>query len=472
VLAGPPSATYRMRKFVARHRTMVGAGAALVVLLVAFSIAMSVQSYRLARERDRARAAADRALAFQEFIERTLLAADPAIGFGVDTTIVEALEAATVDQEESLAGQPEVQAAVRYALGSAYFKLGRYDEAAPLLRQALSARRELPGVDSLDVADSAVRVGELEQVQGNYEQAEALILEGIATRRELLGDHIDTAYALERLAMLYRDLGRYDEAGPVIAEAVAVRRALGGEAELAGALSIQGNIAYTTGDNDTAEALFREALALRRARLGDYHVAVAENISNLAVVLEAKGDIEAAETMYRQAIDVMRELYGGNTPDVAAVIGNLAMLVAEQGDDDEEAERLYREALAIDTELLGAGNVNISIDLINLGSFLVQRQRYDEALPSTLRALEILEGALGPNAWITANARSLHGAALTGLRRYDEAEAQLLAAAAALEAELGSEHDRTRLSWQRLVSLYEASGRPAEAATWSERLGG
>jgi tetratricopeptide (TPR) repeat protein len=157
---------------------------------------------------------------------------------------------------------------------------------------------------------------------------------------------------------------------------------------------------------------------------------------------------------------------------VAAIIGNLAMLVAGQGDDDEEAERLYREALAIDTDLLGADNVNISIDLMNLGSFLLARERYGEAQPITLRALQLLEGALGPDAWITANARSLHGGVLTGLRRYGEAETELLAAAAALEAELGPEHERTRLSWQRLVSLYEASDRPAEAAGWRERLDG
>jgi serine/threonine protein kinase/tetratricopeptide (TPR) repeat protein len=472
VLARPPSAAYRMRKFVARHRAMVGAGTALLVLLVAFSIAMSVQSVRLARERDRARAEADKALAFQEFIERTLLAADPATGLGVETTIVEALEMAAVDQEESLAGQPEVQAAVRYALGSAYFKLARYEEAAPLLRLALQARRELPGIDPLDVADSAVRVGELESVEGNYEAAEALLLEAAATRREVLGDSPDTAYALERVAMLYRDLGRYEEAAEAITEAVAVRRATGGDAELAGALAIQGNIAYATGDNDTAETLFRESLALRRARLGDYHVAVAENITNLAVVLEAKGDVEAAEAMYRQAIDVMRELYGGNTPELAAITGNLAMLIDQQGDDDAEAERLYRDALSIDTELLGADNVNISIDLVNLGSFLVTRQRYAEAEPLLLRALQILEGALGPDAWITANARSLYGAVLTGLQRHGEAEEQLLAAAAVLEAELGAEHERTRRAWERLVTLYEASGRPANAAAFRERLGG
>ena len=89
-----------------------------------------------------------------------------ATGIGVDATIVQALEAATLTLETTLADQPEVQAAVAYALGTAYFKLARYDEAEPLLRASLEARRSLPGISPFDLADSALRVGVVESVRG------------------------------------------------------------------------------------------------------------------------------------------------------------------------------------------------------------------------------------------------------------------------------------------------------------------
>ena len=61
VLASPPSTTYRLGKFVRRHRFGVAAAATLVLLLVAFGATMAVQAQRIARERDRANREAETA---------------------------------------------------------------------------------------------------------------------------------------------------------------------------------------------------------------------------------------------------------------------------------------------------------------------------------------------------------------------------------------------------------------------------
>jgi eukaryotic-like serine/threonine-protein kinase len=52
VAAGPPTAAYRAGKFVRRHRAPVAFAAVLVVLLVGFAVAMTVQADRVARARD------------------------------------------------------------------------------------------------------------------------------------------------------------------------------------------------------------------------------------------------------------------------------------------------------------------------------------------------------------------------------------------------------------------------------------
>jgi hypothetical protein len=54
VLAGPPSAAYRTRKFVRRHTLGVGVATAGVLVLVGFAATMTVQANRIAHERDRA----------------------------------------------------------------------------------------------------------------------------------------------------------------------------------------------------------------------------------------------------------------------------------------------------------------------------------------------------------------------------------------------------------------------------------
>ena len=54
VAAHPPSASYRARKYIRRHRLAVGFAGSVAVLLVAFAATMAVQKVRISRERDRA----------------------------------------------------------------------------------------------------------------------------------------------------------------------------------------------------------------------------------------------------------------------------------------------------------------------------------------------------------------------------------------------------------------------------------
>ena len=61
VLARPDTWTYRTSKFVRRHAVGVGVAAAAAIMLVTFAVVMAVQSARIARERDRALVAEQRA---------------------------------------------------------------------------------------------------------------------------------------------------------------------------------------------------------------------------------------------------------------------------------------------------------------------------------------------------------------------------------------------------------------------------
>lgn len=73
VAAGPPTAGYRLRKFVRRNRTWVGIAAAGILVLIAFAASMTVEANRIARERDRARLQAERARLESEALQSVLL---------------------------------------------------------------------------------------------------------------------------------------------------------------------------------------------------------------------------------------------------------------------------------------------------------------------------------------------------------------------------------------------------------------
>ncbi len=153
VAAGPPSAAYRARKFVRRHRAGVAAVSGLVLAMAVISLTTAVQNRRIAGERDRAAAEAAKAAAVTGFLQETIGAADPWQN-GRDVSVRETLARAAARVDQSFQGQPLVAAAVRRAIGRTYMELGRYDDARPLLQSALAARTKVLGPQHADVAES------------------------------------------------------------------------------------------------------------------------------------------------------------------------------------------------------------------------------------------------------------------------------------------------------------------------------
>jgi hypothetical protein len=85
-------------------------------------------------------------------------------------------------------------------------------------------------------------------------------------------------------------------------------------------------------------------------------------------------------------------------------------------------------------------------------------------------ALRLRTAALPPGHWLLASTRSGLGEVLTGARRFREAEALLLPAEQQLSAELSHKNEPVQDVWHRLIALYRAWGKPADAAKWEARV--
>src|SRR2546425_12677036 len=88
--------------------------------------------------------------------------------------------------------------------------------------------------------------------------------------------------------------------------------------------------------------LFR---SLRERMLGREHPAVAETLKSWAALHGDHGQDEAAERLYTQALAIQEKTLGPEHPDVATSLNNLAILYKGRG-KYELAERLYARALA------------------------------------------------------------------------------------------------------------------------------
>jgi TolA-binding protein len=106
---------------------------------------------------------------------------------------------------------------------------------------------------------------------------------------------------------------------------------------------------------------------------------------------------------------------------------------------------------------------------------LLRRGHYgpaEEHLHECLKARE----ARQPNAWTTANARSLLGGALLGQKRYTEAEPLLLEGHEGLRQQASNipravRQQRLTEAVERLVRLYDAWGKKDKADEWRKKLG-
>jgi serine/threonine-protein kinase len=130
VLARPPAAWLTVRKFAARHRFGVAAGATAFVALLAVTGMALVQRQQAQRE-------ASRAVASRDFLLEMFRLADPDQSRGAALTAKDLLEAGRKKAFEGLADQPELQADLLTAIGGVQADIGEMTHADTTFGQAI-----------------------------------------------------------------------------------------------------------------------------------------------------------------------------------------------------------------------------------------------------------------------------------------------------------------------------------------------
>src|SRR5689334_51780 len=96
--------------------------------------------------------------------------------------------------------------------GVELYQAGRYEEAEPLLKEALAQSQREFGSEDPVIASLSSRLALLYDAQGRYAEAEPLYKRAIALDEKALGpEHPGLATDLSNLAGLYDAQGRYAE---------------------------------------------------------------------------------------------------------------------------------------------------------------------------------------------------------------------------------------------------------------------
>ena len=390
VLAGPPTASYRISKFVRRHTLGVAAGSAILLLLATTAIGMTIQAGRVARERDRANTQAQTAGAALEFLTNIFRLPDPERARGETITAREILDKGAADIERDLRGAPEVQAEMSLAIGRSYKNLGLYERAEPLVRRALRLRQERLGADSSRAREASVELADILRIREEYDEAEALARESLASLERGLGaEEPETAAARLVLGDILFDRGRYEEAEPHLRAALEIwTKALGPEdRRTLHAASLFGYFLSDRGRYDEADALLRRALEDQRRAIGADHPDTIVMQGYLAQNSLRAGRLPEGEALYREALELSRRVLGEDHLETHRLASSLGQHLLTMGRLDE-AEALLRAALEGRRRILGARNMAVFATLADWGEVQRARGRFDEAESAVREALE------------------------------------------------------------------------------------
>jgi eukaryotic-like serine/threonine-protein kinase len=528
VEARPPSAWYRLGKFVKRHRTAaIASGLVLLALLVGIAgttyglVRARVQREKAdqaraaeAEQRARAESERDKAVAINDFLTQDLLAqAEPANNAPEDhVELLLVLDRAAEHVGRRFEGRPELEAALRDTIARTYHGLASWEKAEAQWRSLLeAARRRDPRS-----AETYRTLGDLAHILGHRGRHDAEVLkmaeEAAAGLERTLGlDDLDTLATLNNLAIAYIGAGRLSEAialfgrvrdaqvarlGPDHPKTLTTLNNLADAYGVAGRLPEaialfervrDAKVAKLGPDNpetlktlnnlaatywslkqlDRSVPLFEEALRRREARLGRQHEDTQATAANLGVNYKDAGRLG-------DAIPLLEETYQARDrfPNNRWVGAQLLDAYTRAG-RSAEAAKLSQDLLADARKTAPKGSPQLAVALARSGLALLQANAHTEAEPILRECLAIREKTQ-PDVWTTFNTKSQVGAALLGQKKYAEAEPLLVAGYNGMkqrEATILPE-GKPRLSeaLERLVQFYEVTNRPDEVARWRREL--
>ena len=432
VIARPPSATYRLSKFVRRHRVGVFAAGAILVSVVASAVVATVGYVRATRAEHRAASEAEAAKQVTNFLVDLFRVSDPGESRGNTLTAREILDRGTRRVTTELAAQPLLQARIMQTMGTVHAQLGQYGPARALLTDVLRTRElALPADDPL-VGETLAALGEVARSRGDAAEADRLLSRALAIRQKAFGsEHIDVATTLASIAALRWKQGRAADAESLYKRVLILDRKVRTEADPRTARDMRGLAAVYLSQKryGEAEALWKETLALQERTLGRDHPDVGSTLNNLGGLYYNTGRYDDARTYYQRARPIIEKTLGPAHPSNASIWNNLGE-VEWKLKHHRESETLFRQALQLKERSFTADDPSIAVTLNGMAGVMRDQGRYAEAEPLYQRALAIREKAFGTTHPDVGETLRDYSALLRRAGRTAEAEQMLVRAVA------------------------------------------
>lgn len=242
---------------------------------------------------------------------------------------------------------PEV-ARVLIMLGACAHHSDTPEKAFPQLERALAIYVDAYGARHPNVATVRFNLGRAEKIFDRFDKAEAQYREALAIYLEYFPEtHSKVVMSIHNLANVYVAMKRYPQAIEYADRAATLWREINGpgSGSEAAAISIGGHARKESGDYAGAEAKYREALALRRARPEPKARDVVSSLDDLGGTLVLAGRVDEGLGVLEEAMTLATKT-GAKVPadQIASVEIELAKGLIKARRDRPRALALARAA--------------------------------------------------------------------------------------------------------------------------------
>ena len=466
VHARAPSAWYLAAKFARRNRILVGGVSATFLVLVLGLVGTTIALFQVARERDQKEEARRASAAVTTFLADLLSKGDPWTAHS-EMTVREAVDRAASTIGTRFRDQPAVEAKLRTTIGRVYEGLSLHQEAILQLQRASAIWKASPAPSPLEPLVTQSGLGTVLYTLGRYDEAQPLLEDAlfriesivapddprpIATLHSLISLYLATGEEERALALIERGEvrmgGTQDLTRPETAELVdsratyhrvrgefreaevglrrlyeAAKRGEGGmgvpvfAAVYAGLLGL---VNHELGRFDEALEFFKESMDSSDRQLGRLHYISMAIASDYARTLAETGRAQAALQIIDARIQLSQET--PNPTGKARVIPKYVRwargkVLAKLDGRLDEAEKTLREVLAENQAEKGPAASNTRKAHLALLEVLIAQKNYAEARREADLLIEALERKFTSEVPQLRQARSLKLTAETGLAR-------------------------------------------------------
>ena len=394
VMACPPSAIYRFRKFVRRHKHAVSVIAILGVMLLAVALSLAVSAMRVWREQSRTQ-------------EANLRLSDN-LGLALQALDEIYLKVAEERLPRDPARKQEYSDLLKRTLNF-YEQFARQNSTDPQVRKAQAKAHERAGAIRVLLDQLAEAEEDLERAIDLFEALRTELPEDRDVRFGLATAHLNLSMAQFRNGRHADALRNLDASQPLLVQLVAEEpREPGYRRTLAKAWNNRGTLLMLERRMREAHQAYEraaelwDALVRERPLQLDFRVGQGETLVNLGSVLKNTGRLPEAETAYRHALAhyermVEQDPTGPEWRRQRGVLySNLGVLLRRMG-RSADAEKAAGEAIQIQQRLVAEfGSVqefqgDLALSHLNRAAALGDQGRIADAEKDNRESLGHLE---------------------------------------------------------------------------------